>query len=80
MAAECAVVATNVGCIPDIAEHNLNALIVSPGSVNDLEEAISRLIYSPKLIKKLSKEGKGRILKDTWESKVLKFEKCLETI
>ena len=80
MAAECAVVATNVGCIPDIAEHNLNALIVSPGSVNELEEAISRLICSPKLIKKLSREGKERILKDTWESKVLKFEKCLETI
>ena len=80
MAAECAVVATNVGCIPDIAKDNLNALVIRPGSVNDLEDSISRLISSPNLIKKLSINGKNRILEDTWDSKVTKFENCLETI
>ena len=40
MAAECAVIATNVGCIPDIGENNKNMKIVNPKSSSSIANAI----------------------------------------
>ena len=80
MAAECALVATNVGCIPDIATNNLNALIVNPGSEDEIANAVCKLIDTPNMIKKLSLNAKKRILLDTWDSKVTEFETFLNNL
>ena len=80
MAAECALVATNVGCIPDIAEDNVNAFVVNPGSSEEIVDKVSQLIECPDLINKLASTGKERILLDTWDSKVNQFESYLENL
>ena len=80
MAAECALVATNVGCIPDIAKNNINALIVKPGSTNEIVNAVTELINCPEKIQNLASNAKQRILLDTWDSKVYEFESVLNNL
>jgi glycosyltransferase involved in cell wall biosynthesis len=44
-----AVVATPVGAIPEVVDHERNGLIVPVGDVNELADALRRLIESPEL-------------------------------
>ena len=80
MAAECALVATNVGCIPDIAKNHINALVVNPGSSDEIADAVIQLIKFPEKISKLAFNAKNTILLDTWEKKVSEFESFLNNI
>ena len=50
-------IATRVAGIPALIEDGRNGLIVSPGSVRDLCDAIERLIATPQLRKRLVSEG-----------------------
>ena len=80
MAAECALVATNVGCIPDIAKNNINSLVVNPGSYVEIENAVIELINSKEKIISLGLNARDTILLNTWDSKVSEFELFLKNI
>ena len=49
MANGCAVIATNVGALPEVIDHGVNGLIVEPGVVQDLAKAIVSLLDDPQL-------------------------------
>ncbi len=44
MACECSVVATNVGGIPDVVRDNENGLLIPPGDIDALAEAVTELV------------------------------------
>ncbi|HKB68171.1 MAG TPA: glycosyltransferase family 4 protein [Pyrinomonadaceae bacterium] len=68
MASACAVVATNVGGLPEIIEDGVSGLLVPPHDPEALAQAITRLIESPGLRKQLGLAARARVeQKFTWE-------------
>ena len=55
------VVASRVGGIPDLVEHGVNGFLVSPGSVEDLKEALLKILNNPSLARKMGQAGRERI-------------------
>ena len=64
----------------NIAKNNINALIVKPGSTNEIVNAVTELINCPEKIQNLASNAKQRILLDTWDSKVYEFESVLNNL
>lgn len=62
MACGCAVVATEVGGIPDVIRPGENGVLVPPGEVNALAAAISELIQSPERRAALGQAARQTIL------------------
>jgi glycosyltransferase involved in cell wall biosynthesis len=52
------VIATKVGDVPDYLSDNVNALLISPNSVNELTEAITIFIKNPEKINSLGLEAR----------------------
>ena len=68
MASARAVVATNVGGLPEIIEDGVNGLLVPPRDPEALALAITRLIETPELRKQLGLAARARVeQKFTWE-------------
>ena len=61
MSAGKAVISTDVGGIPELVVHNENGFIIKPGDINRLEESISILISSSKVIKRFSNNNIKKI-------------------
>jgi glycosyltransferase involved in cell wall biosynthesis len=61
MAAERPVVATRVGAMPDVMTHEQNGLLVAPGDVSGLAEAILRLLRDPEWATQLGRRGGARV-------------------
>jgi glycosyltransferase involved in cell wall biosynthesis len=61
MAMEKPVVASNVGGIPDLVEHQSNGLLVKPGNAAELTDALERILSDRVLSSKMGKEGRKRI-------------------
>jgi glycosyltransferase involved in cell wall biosynthesis len=57
MAAGKAIVASNVGGIPDLVHHGQNGFLVEPGDVNDLSAAIAKLLADENLRREMGKRG-----------------------
>lgn len=55
------VVASRVGGIPDLVEHGVNGYLVRPGSVEDLKEALLKILNNPSLARKMGLAGRQRI-------------------
>lgn len=55
MAAGCAIITTDVGAITEVVKDNENGIIISPGHVIALKEAILRLINDKELLQTLQK-------------------------
>ena len=51
------VIATNVGGVHELINHNLNGLIIPPKDPQKLSQAILKMLNNPELIKKMGKEG-----------------------
>lgn len=68
MASACAVVATNVGGLPEIIEDGVSGLLVPRGDPEALAQAIARLIETPELRTQLGLAARARVeQKFTWE-------------
>jgi glycosyltransferase involved in cell wall biosynthesis len=57
LASRCAVVATSVGAIPELIVSGQTGVLVRPGEVDELVEAIRSLIKNPELRRHLGKKG-----------------------
>jgi len=61
MASGCAVIASRVGGCPELIEHGVDGLLVTPGSLDDLTAALAGLIDDPGARTKLAAAGTARI-------------------
>lgn len=75
MACKCAVVATNVGGIPDYAIQNKTALICDPRDINAMTKHVIRLLDNSDELMKFSMAGYNHIRQFTWERAVSKLER-----
>ncbi|MCB1498893.1 MAG: glycosyltransferase family 4 protein [Bauldia sp.] len=60
MASGAAVVATPVGAVPEVIEDGVNGLLVQPGDVDGLTDAICRLLDDPILRRRIGDAGQRR--------------------
>ena len=78
MAAEVPIIATRVGAIPEIIEHNKSALLVEPKNPEELAKAINKLIKDKNLQEKLTKKARKIVgEKFTLDKMVKKYENLL---
>ena len=77
MASGCALVATNVGGVPDYTIPGETALVCKPGEVEKIATNIKYLIENPDFFKKISGKGRKFIENFSWEKVSVKFEKIL---
>lgn len=61
MAMEKPVVASRVGGIPDLVDHGVNGLLVRPGEIGELKDAILNILNNRTLAVRMAGEGKKRV-------------------
>jgi glycosyltransferase involved in cell wall biosynthesis len=61
MAAKLPVIATEVGCIPDLVADGVTGILVNPGDIRALAEAIKTLARDPELARQCGEAGQRRI-------------------
>jgi glycosyltransferase involved in cell wall biosynthesis len=70
------VIATAAGGVPEIIDDQITGLLVEPGNVNALRDAIARVRRSPELAARLSREGRRvarlRFAADTYVKEILR--------
>ena len=57
MASSCAVIASNIGGIPEIIEHQVNGFLVDPQNIDNLEKAIRLFINDPQCREEFIRKG-----------------------
>lgn len=76
------VIASNIGGIPEIVEHNVNGLLFEPANVEQLRECILKYWNNPELVIEHGKNGYKKVLthytEDIYYEKLIKLYK--ETI
>ena len=78
MACKCAVVATDVGGIPDYAIKGKTALICEPKDINTMTKHVIGLLDNPDQLMKFSRAGYKHIKQFTWERAVSKLERVFQ--
>jgi len=74
MAAGKPIVASNVGGIPDLVQHDINGLLVPPGDENALAAGIRQLINEPEKAKMMGQRGRERCHQFSLEAMVTKID------
>jgi glycosyltransferase involved in cell wall biosynthesis len=64
MAAGVPVIASSVGAVPRVVQHEKNGLLISPGDTYQLVQALRRLAADPDLRAELSRQGADRVRND----------------
>jgi glycosyltransferase involved in cell wall biosynthesis len=80
MACGAAVIATNVGGVPDYTVPNQTAVVVEPRQPQALAEAIIDLISHPDKMRTLAKAGHTHIQNFSWTKATDQFEEVLHTL
>ena len=62
LAAECPVVATRVGGVPDVVRDGEDGFLVEAGATDDLAERLGRLARDPDLRARMGRKGRERVL------------------
>ena len=76
MAAKRAVIASAVGAVPEVIEHGQTGLLVEPGNVDDLEQAILMLLNEASLRNRIAQNARqsvARFSSDLMARKYLDF-------
>lgn len=80
MAAGKAVVASRIGQLTDLVEHEKTGLLCTPGDARDLAEALIRLRREPALRARLGREARTSICRNhTWQATVQRIFDLAET-
>ncbi len=64
MACETPCIGIRIGGMPDIIDHNRTGLLVEPGSVEGISDAIARLYHDPEKRYRMGKNGRAKVIKD----------------
>jgi glycosyltransferase involved in cell wall biosynthesis len=64
MASGRAIIATNVGGIPEVIEHGINGLLVEPDNHRALTEAIIQLLRDKSLAKRISESARNKLMEN----------------
>jgi glycosyltransferase involved in cell wall biosynthesis len=64
MAASRPVVATRIGGLPEVVQHEVTGLIIDPESPAALSEAVRRLLANPELARGMGMRGRERVLEN----------------
>jgi len=78
MACEKPVIATRVGGMPEIVKDGFNGILVNPGDVGDLADAIYRLYNSPELSDELGRNARRIALENDWRDRAHDYERIYE--
>lgn len=70
MAMQKPVVASRVGGIPDLVKHGISGLLVKPGDVKELADALEKILGDKRLASKMGREGR-RTIKEQYSSDVM---------
>ena len=73
------VVATTVGAIPLVVQHEQTGLLVSPGNPSELAVALKRLIQEPELARKMSRNAFDSVGNYSLEAVVASLADTIET-
>ena len=71
MAAGLPVIATDVGGIPDAVENGIEGILVQPGDVSAITDAIRMLLSQPGLRARMGKAGRQKVLDSFIPERVL---------
>lgn len=77
MACKCAVVATDVGCIPDVAVAGKTALVVPPSHPEMITEAVIDLVENEDKLREIALAGYDRVRQYTWQNATEQMEAVL---
>jgi len=66
MASECAIVATDIGGIPEQVRNGYNGILVEPRNAKMLAEKISYLLNDEDEMVRMGKNGRKRIIEEGW--------------
>lgn len=77
----CAIVATNVGGIPEVVRNGESGFLVDHGKWDEMKEKIGHLLDNPKIAEKMGKEGSAHV-KENFDTKIVvkKLQKIYEEI
>jgi glycosyltransferase involved in cell wall biosynthesis len=79
MACGCAVVATNVGGIPDYAIADKTAIVVEPKHPDEIAKGLVRLLDDETLLSDIAQSGHEHIQAFSWDFATDQFERALTT-
>lgn len=74
------VVLTNVGGLPYVIDHGVEGFLVEYGDSRGMAEAISRLLLSPDLAKKMGEKGRVRVRKYTFPALAEQMEEIYKEV
>lgn len=80
MACQCAVVASNVGAVPDCSVPGETILVSQPRDVEGLIKNLTFLIERPDRLKEIALAGYDYIKRFSWQRQTLKLEKIMESL
>ena len=81
MASGVAVVATAVGGTPEVIDHEKNGLLIHPNEVDEIADAIVRLVESEGLRTKIAAEGRRTVAeKFNWKTAGERTKECYDMI
>jgi glycosyltransferase involved in cell wall biosynthesis len=81
MACECAVIASDVGAIPEAIENGQNGILISPGDADALSRNIITLLEDEDLRKKLGREARTSVAdRFSWKKSAQKMTRIYESI
>lgn len=75
-----AMIATTVGGVPDMIEDGINGLLVPPGDVDALSQAMQRLLDTPQLREHLGRAGQTRAVVYRPEAVLPQFERLYSEV
>ncbi len=68
------VVSTNVGGIPHLAENGVEAILVDPNDPESMADAVMKILSSPDLASRLSRNARTRSEKSDWSAILPRWE------
>jgi len=80
MACGLCVVSTNVGGIPYLLEHEVDALLVPPNDPDAMADAVRRILTEPDLAARLSRNARRKAEQFDWETILPQWERLLTEV